>query len=239
MANLSHPVDAAINRDFINVSMSSIALDRDIILDIDLPDDRPSTLVSVENDPETLTNGVLFAFSPSLSDFLKISEGFNETNTEFIFIGTFPKRDDGCPYCRITPLLLSFLVDCSGSMSAENRIPLAREAMLLFVRSLPVDSHFNIIRFGSTYDVLFKTPSMTAVYNETTAKKAENLIRSMQADFGGTEILEPLKYLKQRPPVAGRSRQVFLLTDGEVSNTDAVGQGDAFEWSNRTCLKYY
>ena len=123
-------------------------------------------------------------------------------------------------------------------MSAENKISLAREAMLLFLRSLPLDSHFNIIRYGTSYDVLFKSEIMTAVYNEKTAQEAERMIRSMDASFGGTEILEPLKYLKQRPAVAGRSRQVFLLTDGEVSNTDAVGQGDAFEWSNRTCLKY-
>ena len=222
VANLSHPVDAAIDRDFINVSMSSIALDRDIILDIDLPDNRPSTLVSVETDPETSTNGVLFAFSPSLSDFLKVSEGLNETITEFIFIGMCPS-DDVCSCWSFTYALLYSLVDCSGSMSAENRIPLAREAMLLFIRSLPVDTHFNIIRFGSNYDVLFKTPAMTVVYNETTARRAETLIRSMQADFGGTEILEPLKYLKQRPPAPGRSRQVFLLTDGEVSNTNEVG----------------
>ena len=107
-------------------------------------------------------------------------------------------------------------------MSAENRIPLAREAMLLFLRSLPVDSHFNIIRFGSDYDVLFKSETMTAVYNETTATQAERVIRSMQANFGGTELLEPLKHVKEHPPVPGRSRQVFLLTDGEISNTNEV-----------------
>ena len=107
-------------------------------------------------------------------------------------------------------------------MSAENRIPLAREAMLLFLRSLPVDSNFNIIRFGSNYDVLFKSESLAAVYNETTAKQAERVIRAMQADFGGTELLEPLKHVKEHPPVRGRSRQVFLLTDGEISNTNEV-----------------
>lgn len=123
---------------------------------------------------------------------------------------------------KITGTSFCFLVDCSGSMSAENRIPLAREAMLLFLRSLPLDSHFNIIRFGSNYDVLFKTETMTAVYNETTSKEAETMIRSMDADFGGTELLEPLKHLKQHPAIRGRSRQVFLLTDGEISNTNEV-----------------
>ena len=107
-------------------------------------------------------------------------------------------------------------------MSSSDQIGLAKKAMLLFVRSLPVGSHFNIIRFGSNFDVLFKGELLTTVYNETTAKIAETLTRSMDADFGGTELLEPLKYLQERPPIRGRSRQIFLLTDGEISNTNQV-----------------
>lgn len=107
-------------------------------------------------------------------------------------------------------------------MTEANGIGLAKEAMLLFIRSLPVGAHFNIIRFGTRYDVLFKNESLTAIYNENTAKEAEKLTRSMDANFGGTELLEPLKYLKDHPPVTGRSRQIFLLTDGEISNTNEV-----------------
>lgn len=107
-------------------------------------------------------------------------------------------------------------------MYEANGIGLAREAMLLFIRGLPVGVHFNIIRFGSKYDILFKNEGMTAVYNQTTALLAETLAKSMDADLGGTEILAPLKYLKDHPPVKGRSREIFVLTDGEVSNTDEV-----------------
>jgi hypothetical protein len=116
----------------------------------------------------------------------------------------------------------SFSVDCSGSMTEDDGIGLARQAMLLFIRSLPLGSHFNIIRFGSRYDILFKSEGSTAIYSERTAKTAEDLTRSMEADFGGTELLEPLKYLKEHPPVQNRSRQIFLLTDGEISNTNEV-----------------
>ena len=104
----------------------------------------------------------------------------------------------------------------------ESRISLAREAMLLFIRSLSVGAHFNIIRFGSYYDILFKSETLTAMYNESTAKEAERLSKSMEADFGGTELLELLKYLQKHPPMKGRSRQVFLLTDGEISDTNEV-----------------
>ena len=40
-------------------------------------------------------------------------------------------------------------------MEDENKIGLARQAMLLFLKSLPVNCHFNIIRFGSEYKSLF------------------------------------------------------------------------------------
>ncbi len=124
----------------------------------------------------------------------------------------------------LTKILIYFylLVDCSGSMTEANGIGLAKEAMLLFIRSLPVGSHFNIIRFGSNFDILFKNETLTAVYDEKTAKAAETLTRSMEANFGGTELLEPLKHLKNHPPIQGRSRQIFLLTDGEISNTNEV-----------------
>ena len=106
-------------------------------------------------------------------------------------------------------------------MGGEAKISLAREAMLLFLHSLPVNSYFNIIRFGSTYESLFQ--KISVAYDEQTAKQAESLSSSMEADLGGTELLTPIQYLKNNPPADGRSRQVFLLTDGEISNTDEVG----------------
>jgi hypothetical protein len=108
-------------------------------------------------------------------------------------------------------------------MDDDDRINLARDAMLLYVRSLPMGAHFNIIRFGSDYEILFNDITlMTSVYGERTAKQAENLARTMEADLGGTELLAPLQYLKDHPPASGRSRQVFILTDGEIRNTDEV-----------------
>lgn len=81
-----------------------------------------------------------------------------------------------------------FVIDCSGSMRDENKIGLARQSMLLFLKSLPIDAHFNIIRFGSNYQTLF--PSITAIYNEANAQKAEQLINhGMEADLGGTELV--------------------------------------------------
>lgn len=41
----------------------------------------------------------------------------------------------------------------------------------------------------------------------------------MSADMGGTEIEGPLRKILQSKLKEGYPRQVFLLTDGEVSNT--------------------
>jgi hypothetical protein len=85
-----------------------------------------------------------------------------------------------------------FIIDCSGSMQDENKIGLARQAMLLFIKSLPVNCHFNIVRFGSQYKTLFN--ESTAVYNEINAELAEQLITRMQADLGGTELVSLMSF---------------------------------------------
>jgi hypothetical protein len=89
VANLSHPVNASMSRQSIDVSSEGIALDRDIILDIDLPTNQPTTAVIVEQFKNSSQHAVLLAFTPRLSDFIKISNGIQESNTEFIFIGMF------------------------------------------------------------------------------------------------------------------------------------------------------
>jgi hypothetical protein len=83
-----------------------------------------------------------------------------------------------------------FVVDCSGSMGDENKIGLARQAMLLFLKSLPVNCHFNIVRFGTAHQALFK--EITVVYNEENTQKAEQLTKNMKADLGGTELVSIL-----------------------------------------------
>ena len=44
-----------------------------------------------------------------------------------------------------------------------------------------------------------------------------NFSSDLNSDLGGTEIYEPLKWILEQPIIDGYHRQVFLLTDGEVS----------------------
>ena len=81
-----------------------------------------------------------------------------------------------------------FLLDRSGSMGGA-RIEKAKEALILFVKSLPQDTYFNVVSFGSNSQKMF-AHSVKYVNSEVAA--AINRIKVMQADMGGTEIYSPL-----------------------------------------------
>ncbi len=44
----------------------------------------------------------------------------------------------------------------------------------------------------------------------------------MSANLGGTNIVKPLLEILSQAPKQGIPRQIFLMTDGEVANTDEV-----------------
>ena len=56
-------------------------------------------------------------------------------------------------------------------------------------------------------------------YEDKNVKPATEKVNKMQADLGGTEIYNPLEIILIEKPIQGYPRQVFLLTDGQVSNT--------------------
>ncbi|KAJ6246470.1 von willebrand factor a domain-containing protein 5a [Anaeramoeba flamelloides] len=125
----------------------------------------------------------------------------------------FPDLED----CDVKTELI-FLIDRSGSMSGK-RIANVRDLMNIFLHSLPDTCKFNIIGFGSSYKTLFKE---SVEYNEETLKQAKDHSSKMQANLGGTNILRPLQFIFKSEPVRGYARQIFLLTDGEVSNTQSI-----------------
>ena len=84
---MSHPVNVTVTSESIVVSSESITLDRDIILDVDLPTNRPLTSVTIDKFNQSSNTAVLLAFTPRYFDFIRISNGSGVPNTEFIFIG--------------------------------------------------------------------------------------------------------------------------------------------------------
>jgi hypothetical protein len=116
------------------------------------------------------------------------------------------------------PTEVIFVVDRSGSMGGSS-IEEVRNALQLCLRSMIPGCRFNIIGFGSRYDALFPA---SQEYDERSLKAASDHVAAMQADLGGTEILPALKFVLEQKTNADLTRQVVVLTDGEVTNTDAV-----------------
>ncbi|PRP82718.1 hypothetical protein PROFUN_09980 [Planoprotostelium fungivorum] len=110
-----------------------------------------------------------------------------------------------------------FLIDCSGSMSGSPIAAVNRTVGLL-LRSLPEACHFNVYNFGSTHRVLFKKGSKA--YSSDTFDRAMMENSTRKADLGGTNLYDPMREILSQPPKEGYSRQIFLLTDGAVSNTE-------------------
>uniref|UniRef100_A0A8C4RN52 von Willebrand factor A domain-containing protein 5A-like n=1 Tax=Erpetoichthys calabaricus TaxID=27687 RepID=A0A8C4RN52_ERPCA len=120
-----------------------------------------------------------------------------------------------------------FLVDLSDSMlekmngdpDSDMRIESARDTLLLLLKSLPLDCHFNIYGFGSDFQHLF---SNSVKYSQMTMKSAMKEVKSLHANFGGTNILAPLRDIFGKACIPGYPRQLFVFTDGEVENTQEV-----------------
>ncbi|XP_071169512.1 von Willebrand factor A domain-containing protein 5A-like isoform X2 [Mytilus edulis] len=111
-----------------------------------------------------------------------------------------------------------FVIDRSGSMHGD-RMAKSKETLLLLLKSLPMDCLFNIVSFGSNHNFVFKK---SEEYNERTLNDALALQKRLDANMGGTEILRPLTQIYQQKAKSAYPRQIFLLTDGEVQNTNEV-----------------
>jgi uncharacterized protein YegL len=112
----------------------------------------------------------------------------------------------------------AFLLDRSGSMEGA-RIAQAKEALVLFLKSLPEDSFFNVVSFGSSSQRMF---GVSVRNTQSNVEAAFGKLTVMSADLGGTEIYQPLSNLLKEKVHEGYPRHVFLLTDGNVSNTEGV-----------------
>ena len=150
-----------------------------------------------------------------------VVEDGNSKDTGFmsqkaVMVNFFPKFEQLENDCEFI-----FLVDRSGSMSGQF-IQSASETLILFMKSLPENCYFNIVGFGSRYEQLF--PEVSVPYSQSTLDKAVAHLTGLQANLGGTELLSPLDFILKSKPQGGLSRQVFVLTDGAVSNTDACVQ---------------
>ena len=108
-----------------------------------------------------------------------------------------------------------FLIDCSGSMRGRS-IRKASECLKFFIKSLPADCYFNVIKFGSMH---FKLFNKSVLYNDETSNKAINW--PLDSTLGGTDIYSPLNDIISDETLYGQ-RQIFLITDGEAFDAERI-----------------
>ena len=113
-----------------------------------------------------------------------------------------------------------FLIDRSGSMYG-NRINMAKQSLIYFLKSLQDNgSKFNIISFGSNYYSIFEKNKLV---NEENINLALKKIMDFDADMGGTEIANALKYIQENLIEKNLLNRVYVMTDGAV-------------WDEQKCL---
>jgi Ca-activated chloride channel family protein len=189
----SHPVSIDLDgaRGTVTLGTAETALDRDFVLVVRLAEaGRPAVLV--ERAPDG-AHVAMLTFAP------RFGEGG--------IVATDAAKGE-----------IVFVVDRSGSMNGSS-IEEARNALQLCLRSLPAGILFNIVGFGSTFQMLFPK---SRPYDEKSLAEASAHVKALKADLGGTEILPALESILKPSVPEGALRQLFLLTDGQVSNTEEV-----------------
>lgn len=120
---------------------------------------------------------------------------------------------------RQEALDVSLVVDCSGSMGGMG-IHYARIALKEIIRSLSPADQVNLIRFGSSHEKCF--PNLAPMDVDLRSRLEEH-VAALDANMGGTELIPALETaaedLAKTDPRKERSRVIFLITDGEVTET--------------------
>lgn len=113
----------------------------------------------------------------------------------------------------------TFVIDVSGSMSGQ-KLEQAKKALQLSLRNLIEGDRFNVVAFESGYTCF----SEAAVpYTQNNLEKADHWVSSLEPR-GGTEILQPLRFVLEGPRSNNTGRVVLLFTDGQVGNEKEIIQ---------------
>ncbi|GAB4281462.1 MAG: VWA domain-containing protein [Marinilabiliales bacterium] len=108
---------------------------------------------------------------------------------------------------------LVFLIDVSGSMSDQNKLPLLKQAFKILVEKLRPEDHVAIVVYaGAAGEVLPSTPGNEK--NKIIA--ALDMLQSGGSTAGGAGIKLAYKIAKQNY-IAGGNNRVILATDGDFN----------------------
>ena len=128
-----------------------------------------------------------------------------------------------------------FLLDQSGSMYGDS-IKLSCKSLLLFLQSLNEKCYFQLIGFGSDFKCFSDKP---LEYNKKNVKNLMDIIKTLKADRGGTNLYDPLKeiYKNKIYNKYDMKKYIIILTDGEIDDKEKVLnliQANSYEFTLNT-----
>jgi len=87
----------------------------------------------------------------------------------------------------VSDQIFIFLIDRSGSMNGD-KMEMAKDALKLFILSLPKGAMFEVVSFGTCFEISSKD-KLGYVNDDQSVEKIFKEIDSYDASFGGTNIL--------------------------------------------------
>ena len=111
-----------------------------------------------------------------------------------------------------------FVCDRSGSM--QSKIANLKNALHIFLKSLPVGVKFNICSFGSHHSFLW---DKSRTYDKASLDEATRYVGTFYANMGGTEMYPAIEDTFKRR-YKDINLEVLLLTDGDIWRPDDLFQ---------------
>ncbi len=140
-------------------------------------------------------------------------ETLGERPMVLVFAPAFRPREES-----VRPKQVLFLLDTSGSMKPNDKLPQARAALLACLEKLRSDDAVNIIEFDSDFTMLREEPVQ---WQELSFDEASSWLDGLPAD-GGTRLLPALTSTLEQPEDPDYHRMIVVLTDGMVKDEEAV-----------------
>ncbi len=135
---------------------------------------------------------------------------------EYVALASFhPQFSEDVPE---SPRCVKLVVDCSGSMGGDS-IAQAKVALREIISLLKPNDYFNLITFGSTFNLLFSEP---VIANKDNVRVAAHFVEQIDATMGGTEIGAALTAAYLCGKIVSLSADLLLITDGEVWNHEQI-----------------